>query len=89
MTPNPLLEVGIGLGVLVGYYTVMEGVFGVTIGKLITRTKVVTEDGSKPGFGMALGRSLCRMIPFEAFSFLGRESRGWHDSITKSYVVKM
>jgi uncharacterized RDD family membrane protein YckC len=27
------------------------------------------------------------MIPFEAFSFLGDEGRGWHDSLAKTVVV--
>ncbi len=32
-------------------------------------------------------RSFSRLIPFEAFSFLGTPCRGWHDSISKNYVV--
>jgi uncharacterized RDD family membrane protein YckC len=45
------------------------------------------EDGSKPDFGTTLKRTLCRIIPFEQFSFLGSQSRGWHDSICGTYVV--
>jgi uncharacterized RDD family membrane protein YckC len=28
------------------------------------------------------------MIPFNALSFLGIIPRGWHDSISKTYVVR-
>ncbi len=32
----------------IGYYTYLEGSRGQTIGKMITRIKVVREDGSSP-----------------------------------------
>lgn len=78
----------IGLPVVLLYYTLLEGCFGVTLGKLVTRTKAVRADGSPVGFGGAFLRALCRLIPFEGFSFLGAESRGWHDSIPNTYVIK-
>jgi uncharacterized RDD family membrane protein YckC len=58
---------------------------GRTIGKYLTGTKVVKEDGSIPEMKDYFIRSLCRLIPFEAFSFLGET--GWHDSISKTRVV--
>jgi uncharacterized RDD family membrane protein YckC len=82
--PDLLFSILLG----VGYYTLFEGFSGRTPGKWITGTRAVAEDGGKLGFGKAIGRSLCRYIPFEAFSFLNSETRGWHDSIPKSYVVK-
>ncbi|MDN5204751.1 RDD family protein [Fulvivirgaceae bacterium BMA10] len=69
------------------YYSVMEVAFGKTLGKLITGTKVVTKDGHHPNFGNTLGRTLCRFIPFEPFSFLGNKAIGWHDSITNTRVI--
>ena len=48
---------------------------------------VVLEDGTKPTTSDIVIRSLCRFIPFEAFSFLGDEGRGWHDSLSDTYVV--
>lgn len=66
------------------FYTIFEGLFGKTPGKLITKTKVVDENGKKPDIGTIMLRSLCRLIPFEAFSFLGSEARGWHDTISKT-----
>jgi uncharacterized RDD family membrane protein YckC len=68
------------------YYLVMEGLFARSIAKFITGTVVVDENGQKPDFATIFRRSLCRFIPFDAFTFLGG-SRGWHDSISHTYVV--
>lgn len=84
------LDIALGIASAILYYTFMEGAFGFTIGKLITNTRVVDEYGRPPGFGRALLRSLCRFIPFEAFSLLMSEDsvrRGWHDSLARCYVI--
>ena len=70
------------------YYFIMEGVTGKTVGKYVTKTRVVTEDGEKPSMLNIVGRSLSRWIPFDAFSYLGSKSIGWHDSIPKCRVIK-
>ena len=72
----------------VGYFILCEGFTGRTLGKLITGTKVVDGFGQKPSWGKVIGRSFARLIPFEPFSFLGSQTRGWHDSMTGTYVVK-
>ncbi|WP_141454647.1 RDD family protein [Pseudoxanthomonas sp. z9] len=72
------------------YYTLMEGLFGVTVGKLITGTRVVDEHGQRVAVPRALLRSLCRLIPFEIFSLLLSDDanpRGWHDSLPRTRVV--
>ncbi|MEM0896899.1 MAG: RDD family protein [Verrucomicrobiota bacterium] len=69
------------------YYSLFEGITGRSVGKFVTGTRVVDANGDKIGFPGAFSRSLCRFIPFEPFSFLGTETRGWHDSITGTYVV--
>ncbi|MEO1517847.1 MAG: RDD family protein [Bacteroidota bacterium] len=74
--------------VMIGYFVLFEGTTGKTPGKYITGTKVVTIHGDKPTLLNIVGRSFCRLIPFEAFSFLGARGVGWHDSISKTYVVK-
>lgn len=84
-TPNIVL----GIAILAVYYLAFEATTSRTLGKLITGTKVVNEDGDAPSFGQFLGRTLARLIPFEAFSFLGKVPRGWHDSLSKTYVVKV
>ncbi len=76
----------IAITISIIYYTVMEGLFGRSVGKFITGSIVVDENGEKPDFGTIFKRSLCRLIPFDAFTFLGG-SRGWHDSISDTYVV--
>ena len=79
------------LGVIYGtiFFTFLEGTTGSTIGKYITKTKVIDEDGNKPSYETILIRSLCRHIPFDAFSFLGRPGYGWHDKLSKTRVVKV
>lgn len=74
--------------ILLAYYFLLEAVSGRTLGKLITGTKVVTEDGQKPSFADIAVRTLCRCIPFEPFSFFGSGTGGWHDSLSKTRVVK-
>lgn len=76
------------LGTAILYYWIFEGFFGRTIGKLLTGTKVVADDGSRANAFAILGRTLIRLIPFEAFSFLGTNNSGWHDRWSKTAVVK-
>jgi uncharacterized RDD family membrane protein YckC len=69
------------------YYTICEKLFkGRTLGKLITGTKAVRQDGAELTFRDALLRSLTRLVPFEAFS--GFNTLCWHDSWTNTMVVK-
>jgi len=81
----------LGIILVLLYYVPQESLFGWTLGKLITGTRIVKEDGSPISLGQGLGRSLCRFIPFEAFSFLGGNGKpvGWHDSITKTRVISI
>lgn len=70
------------------YYNLTEIFLARTVGKFITKTIVVMEDGSKPGYKTILIRTICRLIPFNALSFLGTPCRGWHDSLSNTYVVQ-
>ena len=81
-----LLDYVFGFVVGMIYYSVFEMITGRTIGKLITGTKVVDEQGNKPDANAILVRSLCRYIPLEALSFLG-DGPGWHDTMSKTRVV--
>ncbi len=85
---NGLEEYLVYFLIMIPYFTLMESIFSKSIGKFITKTMVVLEDGSKPESGIILRRTLCRIIPFDGLSFLGSPSRGWHDSITETYVVR-
>lgn len=78
----------IGICLALAYFVGMEAACGRTVGKLLTGTKVVDQNGRPPTFNQVVIRSLSRLIPFEPFSFLGKNTYGWHDSFSKTYVVK-
>jgi uncharacterized RDD family membrane protein YckC len=86
---NKLIEYLFGFLVVMTYYTLFESITGRTLAKYITKTKVVDENGQHPGLGTIALRSLCRFIPFEAFSFLGDDASGWHDTLTKTKVIEV
>lgn len=74
--------------IFLSYFILCEAVWQKTLGKAITKTKVVMRDGSKPNFLHILGRTFCRYIPFDSFSFLvNRYPIGWHDKISGTLVV--
>jgi uncharacterized RDD family membrane protein YckC len=84
---NKLALYGISMFNLIFIYTCIEGFSkGNSLGKLITGTKAVQEDHSPITWKQAITRSLCRIIPFEAFSGLG--GYPWHDSMTGTRVIK-
>ena len=85
---STLEEYLIGIVLVIIYYAIFEGFFSRSIGKYITQTIVVNEDGSKPSFKRIMKRTFCRLIPFNHFSFFGYDARGWHDSLSDTYVVK-
>ncbi|MEJ0106529.1 MAG: RDD family protein [Bacteroidota bacterium] len=60
---------------------------GKTIGKFLTGTRAVKEDGSYLEIKDALLRGFCRIIPFNIFSALGNTCYPWHDSLPKTYVI--
>lgn len=74
--------------IIVLYYFTVESLLQSSLGKLVTGCVVIDEYGNKPNAMQILGRSFARLIPFEAFSCLGDNSRGWHDSISNTYVVQ-
>jgi uncharacterized RDD family membrane protein YckC len=71
------------------YYALFEYKTGQTLGKLITKTKVVTINGEDPNLLAILIRTLCRFIPFEEISFLISNNSGWHDKLSNTKVVKI
>lgn len=82
-----LLAYVIGIFNYLIYYTICEKAFkGYTLGKLISGTRAVREDGSELTFKNALLRTLSRLVPFELLSGFG--FRPWHDSWTETTVVK-
>lgn len=83
---NPLLEMLVTYLYMIIFYSLLEGFTkGRSLGKLVTRTKVVRTDGSQITFKDAFLRSLCRVVPFEALSILWGPM--WHDKWTNTMVV--
>jgi uncharacterized RDD family membrane protein YckC len=81
-----LLSYIIGIFNYLLYYTICEKAFkGYTLGKLISGTRAIRDDGDELTFKDALLRSLSRLVPFEVFSGFGTP---WHDSWTKTSVIK-
>lgn len=68
------------------FYAVFEITLQATPGKLIFGYTVIDEYAQKPESSKILLRSISRFVPFEAFSCLS--DRGWHDTWSKTYVVK-
>lgn len=70
------------------YMALVEAIFkGRTLGKLITGTRALNEDGSPISFSTGFLRGLIHAIPFCAFSALGSPCYPWHDQWTRTYVV--
>lgn len=69
------------------YYVFSEYKYQKTIGKLLTKTKVVMNDGRKPELNEIFIRTACRLIPFDRLSFLFARS-GFHDYLSNTMVIK-
>lgn len=70
------------------YYTLFESITCKTLGKYLTKTKVVDSEGNKPAWSTILLRSVCRLIPLDQISFLFDFKSGWHDTLSKTIVVE-
>jgi uncharacterized RDD family membrane protein YckC len=61
---------------------------GRTLGKLITGSRVVSNDGTHASPGNIAVRTLARLMPFEAFSiFINKDRIMWHDRWSHTLVV--
>ena len=79
----------VGFCLMFFYYLFMEWVWRKSIGKFITKTRVVSKDGSELTLGILVKRSASRLVPFEPFSFLGsRHPVGWHDKWSGTLVIE-
>lgn len=82
-----LYSFAISFGTTFTYYLVFETASkGRTIGKILTGTIAITQDGTPFTFKHALLRTLCRFIPFEPISTFWYLP--WHDRLTKTAVVQ-
>ena len=70
-----------------GYYIFMEYKFQKSIGKFISKTKVLRADGEKAQLGDIVARTFFRLIPLEGLSYLFT-SNGFHDRLSNTTVIK-
>jgi uncharacterized RDD family membrane protein YckC len=54
--------IAIWIGLVVAYFPVMEVLFGRTVGKFVTRTRVVNATGGRPSILQALLRTVFRLL---------------------------
>jgi uncharacterized RDD family membrane protein YckC len=81
--------------IYIGYFTLLEGSKGQTIGKMVTKIKVVREDGKPIDMNQSLTRNLLRIID-GLFAYLIGAFLIWRsdkkqrlgDRIAKTVVVK-
>jgi uncharacterized RDD family membrane protein YckC len=89
-TDNPLIIKTAGFILLIvaflGYYIFMEYNYQKTIGKIITKTKVVRIDGEKARLGDIITRTFCRLIPFDRLSYIFT-TNGLHDRLSFTTVI--
>lgn len=71
------------------YYFLFEYLSGQTIGKIITRSKVISLTENKEYFFIRIVlRTLMRFIPLDILSYLF-SYRGLHDWISKTTIIKL
>lgn len=73
--------------VFIAYYALMEIKFQKTVGKFITKTKVITIDEQKPKAVLIIRRTVFRIIPFDQISYLFTIN-GFHDRFSGTTVIK-
>ena len=84
------------IGIFFAYFTLMEGFFGATAGKMIFKVKVLQEDGNPCGVGRAAVRNLLRFIDALPFLYLvgfilitrSEKKQRLGDRVAKTVVVK-
>lgn len=67
------------------YYFITESLWGKSPAKFLTKTRVVDIGGGDADWMAIIGRSFCRVIPFEPVSFL--LGKDWHDTLSNTRVV--
>lgn len=82
--------------IIIGYFTYLEGSRGQTIGKMITKIKVVREDGQPIDMNQAFIRNILRIIDGLFVYLIGAvliwrsdKKQRLGDSIAKTVVVKV
>lgn len=83
---NPFIDRILSAVMYFLFMSLQEIIFkGRSLGKFLTGTVAVNENGEPMDVQKTFIRNLCRLIPFDGFSFLG--TLGWHDKVSKTRVV--
>lgn len=70
------------------YYLVLERLLGRTVGKLVTGTRVLTGDGTRPSSLQVLWRTVLRSVPVESVLVLWGRPTTLHDLVSDTRVVR-
>lgn len=70
------------------YYIILESLLGQTIGKIITKTKVVNTRNTKPGFKRIILRTILRLNPLDLYSYLFGTEIGAHDRLSRTIIIE-
>ena len=80
--------------VQLAYFTLMNGTYGATLGKMALGMRIVRADGTPISYGVALGRAIMQMLLqnctcslFYLSVAINAEHRGWHDQIAGTRVI--
>lgn len=73
--------------IYLSYYILLESITGQTIGKMATNTIVVNRMNQKPSTRQIVFRTLLRLNPFDAYSYLFGKEQGGHDLISKTRLI--
>lgn len=84
---NYIYSIALGLILYLAYYAVLEFYFHKTLGKFLTRTKVINRDGGEITFSTIFKRTISRLIPIDIFYYLFSR-RGLHDRLSNTGVMK-
>ncbi len=69
------------------YYFICESFFKTTIAKLITKTQIVKQNGTRITIIDGFKRSFLRLIPLEQLSYLSMKPVGIHDTMSNTRVI--
>lgn len=80
--------------VFFGYFVLLTGIFGRTLGKWVAGIRVVDADGNTPGVALAIPREMAGRFVAMVAAGIGlvwivfdADRQGWHDKLAGTYVV--
>jgi uncharacterized RDD family membrane protein YckC len=71
------------------YYFIFEVTLNQTLGKMLTKTKVVRVKGKRPNVLHIFLRTILRLNPLDFYSYLMGTEQGTHDVLSRTRLVKV